>query len=184
MVKYYFAWKHLANLIRKPRRCFSHWLPEIRVNLLSSVSRNKYTHHQWPHRSVFERKIIVRQKTTEINTGINTQAWDNKINEENRKQAEWTIWTPDHIFASLIYSDDDTSDCWSVFSHLIIGGDDDDVETTFIFRIHGMILWICTEPEERNESKAYTVIKYKSEYQLTNQTNKEYLFDDICIEFR
>lgn len=52
-----------------------------------------------------------------------------------------------------VYKDEVTTDdgccCWSFFSGLTIGGDDsrfDDVDATFICRIHGMILLICTEP--------------------------------------
>lgn len=45
------------------------------------------------------------------------------------------------LIERVVYSDEETSDCCSVFSHLIIGGDDED-DAAFIFRIHGMILWI------------------------------------------
>ena len=40
----------------------------------------------------------------------------------------------------FFYSDEEISDCWSVFSYLISDDGDDDDDTTFILRIHGMIL--------------------------------------------
>lgn len=59
-----------------------------------------------------------------------------------------------------VYNDEEMTDCCcccSLFSYLIIDGDDDDdddvrfddVDATFICRIHGMILLICTEPDRR-----------------------------------
>ena len=53
----------------------------------------------------------------------------------------------------LLYNDDETSACWSAFSYLIIEDedDDDDDDATFILKIHGMILEICTEPLRKNK---------------------------------
>ena len=58
----------------------------------------------------------------------------------------------------FVYNDEEMTDCccWSFFSHLIIDGDDDvcfdDVDAAFICRIHGMILLICTEPDDHKKA--------------------------------
>jgi hypothetical protein len=67
----------------------------------------------------------------------------------------------------FFYNDEETRDCWSVFSHLII--DDDDDATTFILRIHGMILWICTEPKINKKLNNSKNNLKKITYQLNQQ---------------
>ncbi len=67
------------------------------------------------------------------------------------------------IIDFFFYNDDETSDCWSIVSYLIV--DDDD--TTFIWRIHGMILWICTEPLRNKENKNEIILSRT--YQLNQQ---------------
>jgi len=84
----------------------------------------------------------------------------------------------------FFYNDDDTSDCCSLFSHLIIGGDDirfEDVDATFILRIHGMILLICTEPFYF-QIKIKFILNEREKYP-TNKSNKENFFNNIYINF-
>lgn len=76
----------------------------------------------------------------------------------------------------LLYNDDETSDCWSVFPHFItddVDETDDDDDATFILKIHGMILEICTDPIEDKMNLKEIVIK---QYDSTNLLNRQRKF--------